>query len=131
MDNTKGLRTNYCRKFRISFYITLISLSLSILIVLSILDILLNPPAPVALENIGDQRTLYIMHLMMPFLALFLLIIHLIYFIVFNIYLKKIVSLIGKSSAFYITLNILTMPLGSIYMFFRIRKLSIEKGLWR
>ena len=130
MNNTKGLRTNYCRKFRISFYISLISLALSILIVLSILNILLNPPAPVALENIGDQRTLYIKHLLMPFLALFLLIIHLIYFIAFNIYLKKIVSLFGKSGAFYITLNILTMPLGSIYMFFRIRKLAIENGMW-
>lgn len=72
----------------------------------------------------------YIKYLVMPLLAIIFLIIHLISFINFNIYLKKIVSIIGKSSAFYITINVLTMPLGSIYIFFRIRKLAIEKGLW-
>ena len=66
----------------------------------------------------------------MPLLAMFLLIVHLIFFIIFNIYLRKIVSIIGKNSVFYITIIVLTMPLGSIYVFSRIRKLTIEKGLW-
>ena len=128
--NKPELKTNYCRKFRVSFYVSIISLLLSILIILSILDIVINPPTPSDLENIGDQRMLYIKHLLMPFLVLFLLIVHLIYFIAFNVYLKKIVLLMGKSSAFYIALNVLTMPLGSIYLFFKIRKLAIGKGLW-
>ena len=130
MKNNPEFGTNYCRDFRISFYISMMSIILSILIILSIADILKNPPSSIHLENIKNQRIFYIKHLIMPLLAMFLLIIHLIFFITFNIYLKKIVSIIGKSSVFYITFNILTMPLGSIYVFFRIRKLAIEKGLW-
>lgn len=126
----QDFRTNYCRRFRISFYISIISIFISILIILSILDIVINPPTPTDLENIKDQQWLYIKHLLMPFLALCLLIIHLIFFISFNVYLKKIVSFIGRNSAFYIALNVLSMPFGSIYVFFRIRKLAMEKGIW-
>ena len=131
MNNNPDFGTKYCGIFRISFYISIISIFLSILIILSIADIVKNPPSSINLDNIKNQRIFYIKHLFMPLLAIFLLIIHLICFITFNIYLKKIVSIIGKSSAFYITFNVLTMPLGSIYVFFRIRKLTIEKGLWR
>lgn len=131
MNNRPGFGTKYCRIFRISFYISIISILLSILIVLYILDIVINPPLPIHLEYVKNQRIFYMKHLVMPLLAMLLLIIHLIYFITFNIYLAKIVSIIGKSSAFYITFNVLTMPLGSIYVFFRIRKIAIEKGLWR
>ena len=130
VNNDPEFGTKYCRVFRISFYISIISIILSILIILSIADIFKNPPSSIHLENIKNQRMFYIKHLVMPLLAMFLLIIHLIFFIIFNIYLRKIVSIIGKSSAFYITFNVLTMPLGSIYVFFRIRKLAIEKGLW-
>ena len=130
MNNNPESGIKYCRAFRISFYISIISIFLSILIIISIADIVRNPPSSIHLENIKDQRIFYIKHLVMPLLAMFLLIIHLIFFISFNIYLRKIASIIGKSSAFYITFNVLTMPLGSIYVFFRIRKLAIEKGLW-
>jgi hypothetical protein len=130
MNNNPEFATKYCRVFRISFYIGIISIILSILIILSIADILKNPPSSIHLENIKNQRIFYIKHLVMPLLVIVLLIIHLIFFITFNIYLKKIVSIIGKSSAFYITFNVFTMPLGSIYVFTRIRKLAIEKGLW-
>ena len=78
-----------------------------------------------------DQNMFYIKHLAMPLLAMFFLIIHLISLIYFNIYLAKIVSIVGKSSSFYIIFNFLTMPLGSILVFFRIRKLAIEKEFWR
>jgi hypothetical protein len=130
MNNNPEFGTKYCRVFRISFYVSIISIFLSILIILSIADIVKNPPSSIHLENIKNQKIFYIKHLVMPLLAMFLLIIHLIFFITFNIYLRKIVSIIGKSSAFYITFNVLTMPLGSIYVFSRIRKLAIEKGLW-
>jgi hypothetical protein len=130
MNNNPESGIKYCRAFRISFYISIISIFLSILIIISIADIVRNPPSSIHLENVKHQRIFYIKHLVMPLLAMFLLIIHLIFFITFNIYLRKIVSIIGKSSAFYITFNILAMPLGSIYVFFRIRKLAIEKGLW-
>jgi len=130
MNNNPEFGTKYCRVFRISFYISIISIIISVLIILSIADILINPPSSIHLENIKNQEMFYIKYLVMPLLAIIFLIIHLISFINFNIYLKKIVSIIGKSSAFYITINVLTMPLGSIYIFFRIRKLAIEKGLW-
>ena len=130
MKNNSELGTKYCRVFRTSFYISIISIILSILIILPIADTLKNPPSSVHLENIKNQKMFYVKYLVMPLLAMFLMIIHLIFFITFNIYLKKIVSIIGKSSAFYITINVLTMPLGSIYVFFRIRKLAIGKGLW-
>jgi hypothetical protein len=131
MNNNPEFKTKDCRIFRISFYISIISITLSIIIVISILDIVKNPPSPSDLGNIKDQKLPYIKHLLIPFLALLLLIIHLAYFIIFNIYLRKIASFIGKSSAYYITLNVITMPFGSIYVFFRIRQLAIEKGLWR
>jgi hypothetical protein len=130
MNNNPESAIKHCRSFRISFYISIISIFLSILLIISIADIVRNPPSSIHLENIKNQRIFYIKHLVMPLLAMFLLIIHLTFFITFNIYLRKIVSIIGKSSAFYITFNVLTMPLGSIYVFFRIRKLAIEKGLW-
>jgi len=66
----------------------------------------------------------------MPLVALISLIAHVICFTIFNIYLHKIVSIVGKSSAFYITFNVLTMPIGSIYVFFKIRKLAVEEGIW-
>ena len=130
MNNNPEFGTKYCMVFRISFYISMISIILSILIILSIADIFKNPPSSIHLENIKNKEMFYIKYLVMPLLAIFLLIIHLIFFITFNINLKKIVSVIGKSSALYITINVLTMPLGSIYVFLRIRKLAIEKGLW-
>ena len=91
----------------------------------------MNPASPIQLDNMKYQKMFYIKHLAFPLLAMIFLIIHLISFINFNIYLAKIVSIIGKSSSFYITFNILTMPLGSIFVFFRIRKLAIEKEFWR
>jgi hypothetical protein len=130
MNNNPDFGTKYCRIFRISFYISIISIFLTIFILIYIADIVKNPPSTIDFENIKDQRIFYIKNIGMPLLAMFLLIIHLIFFITFNIYLTKIVSIIGKSSAFYITFNVLTMPLGSIYVFFRIRKLAMEKGLW-
>jgi len=130
MNNNPEFGTKYCMVFRISFYISMISIILSILIILSIADIFKNPPSSIHLENFKNQRIFYIKHLVIPLLAMFLLIVHLIFFIIFNIYLRKIVSIIGKSSAFYITFNVLTMPLGSIYVFLRIRKLAIKRGLW-
>jgi hypothetical protein len=130
MNNHSGFATKYCRIVRISFYISMLSIFLSILIIISIANMVKNPPSSINLDNIKDPRIFYIKHIAMPLLAMFFLIIHLICFITFNIYLTKIVSILGKSSAFYITFNILTMPLGSIYVFFKIRKLAIEKGLW-
>ena len=130
MNHEHDLGTRYCRKFRISFYISILSIILAITIVLLILDIVKNPPSPMDLENMKGERMFYIKHLLMPLLAMLLMIVHLLFFIRFNIYLTKLVSMIGKSSAYYVTLNILTMPLGSIYVFFRIRNLAIEKGLW-
>jgi len=108
----------------------MISLILSILIIISIADIVINPPSSIHLSDIKDEKTLYIKHLFLPLLAMLFLLIHLLFFIVFNIYLTKIASTIGKSSAFYLTINLLTMPIGSIYVYFRIRKLAIEKGFW-
>ncbi len=77
-----------------------------------------------------EDPEFYTKYIIMPLLAMLLLAIHLVFFILFKIYLKKIVSMIGESSVFYLTVNVLTMPLGSIYVFFRIRKFAIEKGLW-
>lgn len=131
MNNRPDFGIKYCRIFRISFYTSILSIILSILIILPILDIVMNPLLPIHLESSKTQKIFYIKHLVMPLLAMLLLITHLVFFIIFNIYLAKIVSIIGKSSAFYITFNVLTMPLGSIYVFFRIRKIAIEKGLWR
>lgn len=131
MNSKPNIGTRYCRVFRISFYISLLSVFLSIIIILSIFDIVMHPPSPVLLENMKDQNLFYIKHLAMPLLAMLFLIIHLISLINFNIYLAKIVSIVGKSSSFYIILNFLTMPLGSIFVFFRIRKLAIENEFWR
>jgi hypothetical protein len=131
MNDRPDFGAKYCRIFRISFYISIISILLSILIVLSILDIVLDPLSSIHLEYAKNQKIFYIKHLALPLLAISFLIIHLIYFIRFNIYLAKIVSIIGKNSAVYITFNVLTMPLGSIFVFFRIRKIAIEKRLWR
>jgi len=130
MNNNKEFGIKCCRVFRMSFFVSIISIILFLLIILSIADILNNPPSSIHLENIKNKEMFYIKYLVMPLLAIFLLIIHLVFFITFNINLKKIVSVIGKSSALYITINVLTMPLGSIYVFLRIRKLAIEKGLW-
>ena len=130
MDNKPDFETKYFRLFRGSFFTSIISLILSILIIISIADIIIHPPSSVHLNNIKDEKTLYIKHLFLPLLAMLFLLIHLIFFIAFNIYLTKIVSTIGKSSVIYLTINLLTMPIGSIYVYIRIRKLAIEKGLW-
>lgn len=130
MNTIPGQGTRYCRVFRISFIVSIVTIFLSIIMVIYIADIIRNPPSPIQLENMKENPEFYTKYIIMPLLAMLLLAIHLVFFILFNIYLKKIVSMIGESSVFYLTVNVLTMPLGSIYVFFRIRKFAIEKGLW-
>src|SRR4030065_2868662 len=69
VNNDPEFGTKYCRVFRISFYISIISIILSILIILSVADIFKNPPSSIHLENIKNKRMFYIKNLVMPLLA--------------------------------------------------------------
>src|SRR5574341_138060 len=115
----------HCRIFRVSFYTGLIAIAMSVLIIMLIADLLKKTPYQIHSEYSVDQNVFYMKYFIMPYLALISLIIHIICFIVFNVYLYKIISIIGRSAALYISANILTAPVGSIFVFYKVRKLAI------